>query len=223
MSAQALTRTSGITILVAAVLAAAMTAAELVTSPYNPYVSLYAINGPVHLLKYVAMLALLVALPAAYVGQRATARRLGFVGLILVLGGLGLAGTPYNVMEMSLSPSLSTTEANAAWEALWAEAMLLGIMGLVGFLAVIVGVVTFAIASRRAGGAFRRAGHASLIGLGVGVASMFLGSAFPGVVPHPPTWILLGLSAYGVAVVRVGASARHAVRPGERVAEGQPA
>lgn len=223
MSNQTLARIAGMTILVAAVLAAAMTAAELFTSPYNPYVSLYALDGPVHLVKYVAMLALLVALPVAYVAQRPTAGRLGFVGLILILAGLSLAVTPYNVMEMSLTPSLSIAEANAKWEALWSEATLLGVMGGIGFLAVIIGVVSFAIASRRARGAFRRAGNASLIGFGLGFASMFLGSLLPGVVPHGPTWILLGLAAYGIAVLRATATADDAVQRGKVVAERQPA
>jgi hypothetical protein len=94
MSNQALARIAGMTILVAAVLAAAMTAAELVTSPYNPHVSLYALDGPVHLVKYVAMLALLVALPVAYVAQRPTAGRLGFVWLFLINAALSDEATP---------------------------------------------------------------------------------------------------------------------------------
>lgn len=228
MSEQTLSRIAGMTILVAALLGAAMTAVELVTSPYNPYVSLYALDGPVHLAKYVAMLTLLVALPAAYIEQRTTAGRLGLVGLVLVLAGLGLASTPYNVMEMSLAPSLSIAEANAEWEALWSEATLLGVMAGIGFLAVIIGVVSFAIASRRAGGAFRRAGNASLTGLGVGFASMFLSSLFPGVVPYGPTWILLGLAAYGVAVLRatppIGDPVRRELASGREPASGrQPA
>lgn len=228
MSEQTLSPIAGMTILVAAVLAAAMSAVELVTSPYNPHVSLYALNGPVHLAKYVAVLALLVALPAAYVAQRTTAGRLGFVGLVLILAGLGLAGTPYNVMEMSLAPSLSIAEANAAWEALWSEATLLGVIGGIGFLGVIIGVVSFAIASRRADGAFRRAANASLIGFGVGFASMFLEALLPGLIPHSPTWILLGLAAYGVAVLRttrpIGDPVRGEPASGRELASGrQPA
>ena len=223
MSEQTLSRIAGTTILLAGPLAAAMTALELVTSPYNPYVWLYALDGPVHLAKYVAMLALLVALPAAFVMQRASAGRLGFVGLVLVLAGLGIAGTPYNIVEMGLSPSLSIAEANAAWDALWSEATLLGVMGGIGLLATIVGIVSFALASRRGGGAFRRAGNASLIGLAVGFATIFLGSLLPGVVPYGPTWILLGLAAYGLAVLRATGTAADSMQRGKVLAESQPA
>jgi hypothetical protein len=195
-------RLAGGAMIAAAVLAAGATAAELLTAPYNPTVSLYALDGPVHLVKYLAMLTLLVTLPAAYVAQRATAGRLGLVGLVLLLLGLGLAGTPYNVQEMSLSPSLSVAEANAAWEQMMSEGVLLGIAGGLGFLGVIIGIVAFGIASRRAGGAFRRAGTISLVSLVVAIVHIFAMDALPSFIPHPPTWLVLGLAAYGIALWR---------------------
>lgn len=202
MTIRTLTRTAGVALFVAAVVAAATTAAEIVTSPYNPTVSLYALDGPVHLVKYIAMLALLVSLPAAYVAQLQTAGKLGLAGLVLVLTGVGLAGTPYNVIELTLSPSLSVAEASAAWEAIWTDAVLLGVASGIGFLAFIIGLVAFGIASRRSEGAFRRAGTISLLALGLAVAQLFAMDVLPAVIPHPPTWLMLGLAAYGWATIR---------------------
>lgn len=202
MTGTTLTRIAGGTIIAAAVLAAIITAAELVTAPYNPLATLIAWDAPLHLVKYLAMLTLLVSLPAAFVVQRATAGRLGFVGLVLILFGLGAAGTPFNVLEMTLDPSQPIPALRATWDQLTSNA-LLGMSGGIGFLGFIVGIIAFAVSSRRAGGRLRSAATASLIGLGVAFVQSFVMDALPGVVPHPPTWMLLGLAAYGVAVWRL--------------------
>jgi hypothetical protein len=204
MTDATLRRIAGAAIVTAAVTAAAMTAAEIVTAPYNPQGTLLALDGPVHLVKYLAMLALLVSLPAAFVVQRRTAGRLGFAGLVLILFGLGAAGTPYNVLEMTLDPSRPIPALQATWNELTNNA-LLGAIGGVGFLGVIVGIVLFALASRRAGGTLRSAANVSLVGLGATFVRGLAMAAMPGVIPHPPTWLLLGLAAYGVAVLRVDA------------------
>jgi hypothetical protein len=205
-----LRRIAGAAIVTAAVTGAAMTAAEIVTAPYNPHATLLAWDGPVHLVKYLAMLTLLVSLPAAFVVQRATAGRLGFAGLVLMLFGLGTAGTPYNVLEMTLDPSQPTSALRATFDQLTSSGLLSATAG-IGFLGVMVGIIAFALASRRAGGVVRSAASVSLIGLGVAFVTIFVIGALPGVIPHPPTWMLLGLAAYGVAVLRVDAQREAAV------------
>lgn len=212
MTDATLRRIAGGAIVTAAVTAAAMTAAEIVTAPYNPQGTLLAWDAPVHLVKYLAMLTLLVSLPAAFVIQRATAGRLGFAGLVLILFGLGAAGTPYNVLEMTLDPSQPIPTLQATWDQL-TSSELLSATGGIGFLGVMVGIIAFALASRRAGGVVRSAASVSLIGLGVAFVTLFVMGALPGVIPHPPTWMLLGLAAYGIAVLRVDA-------PREAAAEG---
>lgn len=202
MTGTTLTRIAGSTIIVAAVVAAIITAAEIVTAPYNAQPVLVAWDAPAHLVKYLAMLALLVSLPAAFVVQRATAGRLGFAGLVLILFGLGAAGTPFNVLEMTLDPSQPIPALRATWDELTGNPLLGGAAG-IGFLGFIVGTVAFALASRRAGGPMRSAATVSLIGLGVAFVQSFVMDALPGVIPHPPTWMLLGLAAYGVAVARL--------------------
>jgi hypothetical protein len=204
MTDATLRRIGGAAIVIAAVTGAAMTAAEIVTAPYIPQATLLAWDGPVHLVRYLAMLALLVSLPAAFVIQRATAGRLGFAGLVLILFGLGTAGTPYNVLEMTLDPSQPIPALRGTWDQLTNNALIV-LIGRIGFPAVIVGIVCFALASRRAGGVLRTAATVSLIGLGATFVRGFLMAAVPGVIPHPPTWLLLGLAAYGVAVLRVDA------------------
>lgn len=202
MTGTTLTRIAGGTIIAAAVVAAIITAAEIVTAPYNAQPVLVAWDAPAHLVKYLAMLALLVSLPAAFVVQRATAGRLGLAGLVLILFGLGAAGTPFNVLEMTLDPSQPIPALRATWDELTGNPLLGGAAG-IGFLGFIVGTVAFALASRRAGGPMRSAATVSLIGLGVAFVQSFVMDALPGVIPHPPTWMLLGLAAYGVAVARL--------------------
>jgi len=204
MTDATLRRIGGATIVIAAVTGAVMTVAELVTAPYNLHATLLAWDGPVHLVKYLAMLTLLISLPVALVVQRATAGRLGFAGLVLVLFGLGTSGTPYNVLEMTLDPSQPIPTVQATWDQLTSHPLLSVTAGL-GFLGAIVGIILFALASRRAGGAVRSAASMSLIGLGAAFVTIFVMNALPGLVPHPPTWLLLGLAAYGVAVLRVDA------------------
>jgi hypothetical protein len=205
-----LRRIAGAAIVTAAVTGAAMTAAEIVTAPYNPHATLLAWDGPVHLVKYLAMLTLLVSLPAAFVVQRASAGRLGFAGLVLILFGLGTAGTPYNVLEMTLDPSQPIPALRATFDQLTSSG-LLGVTAGIGFLGVMVGIILFALASRRAGGVVRTAATVSLISLGVALLRVIAMDALPGVIPHPPTWMLLGLAAYGIAVLRVDAPHEAAV------------
>lgn len=212
MTDATLRRIAGAAIVTAAVTAAAMTAAEIVTAPYNPQGTLLALDGPVHLVKYLAMLTLLVSLPAAFVVQRATAGRLGFAGLVLILFGLGAAGTPYNVLEMTLDPSQPIPVLRATWDQLTNPA-LLGATAGIGLLGFVVGIIAFALASRRAGGAVRFAATVSLISLGVGVLRLVVIDAVPGVIPHPTTWFLLGFAAYGVAVLRFDAQHHAVARP----------
>lgn len=214
MTDRTLKRITGWAIVTAAVIGAAMTAAEIVTAPYNPLATLVAWDGPVHLVKYLAMIALLVALPAAFVVQRGSAGRLGFAGLLLILFGLGASGTPYNVLEMTLDPSLPVPTLQATWDAL-TNNVWIGAIGGIGFLAVVIGIVAFALASRRAGGVFRSAGIVSLVSLGISVVHVIVMELLPSAVPHPPTWLLLGFAGYGVAVLRAESSPRAATTPSD--------
>ena len=212
MTDATLRRIAGAAIVIAAVTGSAMTAAEIVTAPYNPQGTLLALDGPVHLVKYLAMLTLLVSLPAAFVVQRATAGRLGLAGLVLILFGLGAGGTPYNVLEMTLDPSQPIPVLRATWDRLTNPA-LLGATASIGLLSFMIGIIAFALASRRAGGAVRLAATVSLIFFGVGVMRLVVIDALPGVIPHPTTWILLGFAAYGVVVLRFDAQHRAVARP----------
>ncbi len=216
MTDATLRRIAGAAIVIAAVTGSAMTAAEIVTAPYNPQGTLLALDGPVHLVKYLAMLTLLVSLPAAFVVQRATAGRLGLAGLVLILFGLGAGGTPYNVLEMTLDPSQPILVLRATWDQLTQPALLRATAG-IGLLSLMIGIVAFALASRRAGGPVRFAATVSLIFFGVGVMRLVVIDALPGVIPHPTTWILLGFAAYGVAVLRFDAQDHAAARPNLKV------
>lgn len=212
MTDAALRRIAGTSIITAAVIAAAMTAAEIITAPYNPQGTLVAWDGPVHLVKYLAILTLLVSLPAAFLVQRASAGRLGFAGLALILFGLGAGGAPYNILEMTLDPSQPIPALRATWDELTSSA-LLGAAGGLGLVAFLTGIIAFGLASRRAGGTVRVAALVSLVALGVGFLRLVIIDALPGVIPHPTTWIMLGLAAYGFAVLRFNKPRQSVVQP----------
>jgi hypothetical protein len=114
------------------------------------------------------------------------------------------------VLEMTLDPSQPITALQATFKQL-SNTTLLGVTGGIGFLAVLVGIILFALASRRAGGVLRSAAMVSLVGLGATFVRGVVMEALPGVIPHPPTWLLLGLAAYGVAVLRVASRSEAAV------------
>ncbi len=207
MRVETLYRVSGFAVFVGATVGAVVTALELVTSPYNPYSSALWINPWLHMMKYVAMIVLILGLPAVFVRQREHAGILGFVSMLMVCLGIAFAGTPYNVMEWSLDPALSKEQAAATLDKLYSTTVIWGILGMPGFLSFLLGYLLLAIATLRAKVLPRWTAVFSLISFALGIASIFVGSALPGLVPHPPAWLLLGLTGYGLVLIR-GTSAQ---------------
>ncbi len=200
MKTETLYRLSGVAVVIGAVAMAVTTALELLVSPYNPYGSELWLNAPVHVAKYVAGIVLLLGLPGVYLRQRKRAGRIGFLGFLAFAFGLALAGMPYNVVEFSMDPSLSQREAAEFLERTWETSVVVPILGMIGFPLVLLGLILFGIATLRASLLPRWTAWLSLASILVGIASMFLGGIFPGLVPHPPAWLTLGLTGYGYAL-----------------------
>jgi hypothetical protein len=200
MKSETLYRVSGWAVMVGAMVGATTTAIELITSPYNLYGSALWLNPWVHLAKYLALIVLIVGLPGVFVRQREHAGKLGFISLAAMCLGLAAAGVPYNVVEWSVDPALGQQEAAIALDNIYGTGSIWLVLGMPGFLAFLLGYLIFGIATLRAKILPRWTAMLSLASIVAGIASVFVDLALPGLVPHPPAWLLLGLIGYGYAL-----------------------
>jgi hypothetical protein len=179
---------------------AATTALELLTSPYSPAVRAYALNGAVHLTKVAAVLVLTTGLLLLASRLRP---RLGRVGPG-AMGAVALAvlgAVPYSLAEATLDSDLSPTAANDRLDAIYADHFWIAGAGMVALPVILVGIVTLAVAVLRRRALPAWAPILSLLAIPVAVLAGVAGEAdLP--IPHPPTWLFLGLSAYGIALLR---------------------
>jgi hypothetical protein len=201
MTLRSLYQIAAVTIIAGSVVGALATAAELATAPYSPNVSLYEWNAAVHVIKYVAMLLLIIGLPVVLAVQVPKIGIAALLGLFGIVAGIGLAGTPYNVLEIAIDPSFGVPEARAFLDRANSAPVAYGLMAMIGFLSLIAGSITFGISSWRARVLPGWAPRLALLGLGIAFAEdFFLPTSLAGVVPHGPTWILLGIAAYGAGL-----------------------
>jgi hypothetical protein len=180
---------------------AVTTALEVVTAPYSPQVVAYPLNGAVHAAKVVALLALVTGL-LAFAGEL---RRKGLRVAAVAAGVLSLAmlagAGPYSVVEALLSPSLSPAAAEAELDATYAAQPWIGAVASAALPLFVLGVVVLGVAVLRSRVLPVWAPVASLAAVPVAVLAGVLSGA-GWAVPHPPAWLLLGLSAYGFALAR---------------------
>lgn len=200
MTNNTLYRLSGIALAIGALVGSITTVLELIVSPYNPHGSLLSLNAPVHAARYVAGLVLLIGLTGVYLRQRERIGKLGFFGFLGLFFGFALAGMPYTVIEFTMDPSLSQAEAAAYLDRTYENTLAFQILAGPGFLMFLLGTILFAIGTLRANVLPRWTGWLGLASLAVGIVSLFLAELLPGLVPHPPAWMLLGLIGYGYAV-----------------------
>jgi hypothetical protein len=180
---------------------AATTALEVVTAPYSPLVTAYPINGVVHVVKVLAA----IVFVAGMLGWSAALRRRGerVAGLAAgVLAGATLAGAvPYSVVEATLSPGLSPAAADARLNEVYDEQVWIGTVASIALVLILVTLVTLAVVVLRHRLLPAWAPAVTLAAIPVAVLAGVLGGA-GWAVPHPPTWIFLGLAAYGPALAR---------------------
>lgn len=178
---------------------AVTTALEVVTAPYSSAVSLYPLNGAVHLGKVAAVLAFTAGLLGLV---EHWGNRLGRVGSVagLALAVAALAGAvPYSIIEASLDPDLTPAAASSRLDAIYADQVWVGILASVAMPIILLSVLTLAavVLRRRLLPAWAPVGSLAMVLLGIAVVVL---SESTGVaLPHPPAWIFLGLAGYGAA------------------------
>ena len=191
------------------------TALEVLTAPYSAHVVAYPLNGAVHLLKILAVAAFVAGMAGYLLRFR---ERLGVIGSIagyaLAIGTF-LAG-PYNLAEVSLDRSLSVVAADAQLQAIYAAQPWITQVSSVALPAVLLGIVVFGIVALRRGLFPAWAPVFSLVTIPIAFAAAILSFQAGLPVPHPPTWLFLGLAGYGLSgiALRLSASSTPSRRSG---------
>lgn len=179
---------------------AGTTALEVLTSPYSPWVRAYALNGALHVGKVFAVLVLTA-------GVLLLARRLrpllGRIGAAAMgaLGFAALGAVPYSLAEATLDGDLPPAVADDRLDAIYAEHFWIAAAGMVALPVILVGIVALAVVALRRRALPAWAPVVSLLTIPLALLAGVAGDAgLP--VPHPPAWLFLGLSAYGIALLR---------------------
>jgi hypothetical protein len=179
---------------------AATTALEVLTSPYSPAVAAYPLNGFVHLAKVAALLSVTVGLLLLASRLRPRLGRVG-TGAMGAVGVAALGAVPYSLAEATLDGGLPPAAANDRLDAIYADHVWIAGAGMVALPLILLGIVTLGVVVLRRRALPAWAPIASLLAVPAAVLAGVAGDAgLP--VPHPPTWLFLGLSAYGIALLR---------------------
>lgn len=197
---------------VGAVGIAVTTAAEVVTAPYSAHVTLFGLNPAVHVVKALTAVVFVVGMIVLAVHHRASLGRVGAGAASALALGTAIGVIPYSVLEITVDPSMSPAEAVAWLDAAYAGRLAwITPLAAAGMLLVLVGLVTLGtvVLRRRALPRWRPA--SSLAAIPLAVLAAVAGGATGLPVPHPPTWVFLGL---GIAY---GARLRTVTRPGAAV------
>ncbi len=185
---------------------ALMTAVEVLTAPYSAHVVAYPLNGAVHVLKILAVAAFVAGMAGYLVRFR---ERLGVIGSIAVGAlaiGTFLAG-PYNLAEVSLDGSLTAVAADAQLQAIYAAQPWITQVTSVALPAVLLGIVVFGIVAmrRRLFPTWAPVFSLAMVPIAFCAGILSFGAGLP--VPHPPTWLFLGLASYGLSGIALRLSA----------------
>jgi hypothetical protein len=179
---------------------AGTTALEVLTSPYSPAVRFYPLNGAVHVGKVAAVLILTAGLLLLSTRLRSRLGRVG-TGAMGAVGVAALGAVPYSLAEATLDGGLSPAAANDRLDAIYADHFWIAGAGMVALPVILLGIVTLAVVVLRRRVLPAWASVTSLLAIPAAVLAGIAGDAgLP--VPHPPTWLFLGLSAYGIALLR---------------------
>lgn len=195
---------------------AVTTAAEVLTAPYSPHVSLFVLNPAVHVLKVLAAVVFVVGMLALAARHRATLGRVGVGAAAALAAGTSFGAVPYSVVETTLDPGMGPAEAAAWLDAAYADGLAwIGYLAAAGMLLVVVGLVTLAVVVLRRRALPRWRPWVALAAVPAGVLSAVLGEATGLPVPHPPAWIFLGIGIAYAAPLATGR--RPASSAGRRV------
>ena len=112
-----------------------------------------------------------------------------------------LGAVPYSLAEATLDSGLTPAAANDRLDAIYADHFWIAGAGMVALPVILIGIVTLAVVVLRRRVLPAWAPIVSLLAIPVAVLSGVAGDAgIP--LPHPPAWLFLGLSAYGIALLR---------------------
>lgn len=207
-----LSRRAAATLLTGGALGIAITTAlEVATAPYSSAVSAYELNGPVHLVKVAAVLALVVGLMGFRARLRDRLGRVGAAAAATLAVAMPLGAVPYSIAEATLDPSLPPATANEQLDALYATHTWIGTLAMVALPLILLSIVVLGVVVLRRHAVPAWSAVVSLAAIPVGVAAGVLAEAGL-LLPHPPAWIFLGLAAYGPALARAGAATDRSTR-----------
>ena len=179
---------------------AVTTALEVVTAPYSTSVSLYELNGVVHMVKVAALVAFTVGLLGVLAHGEDRLGRVGRgAGLALAVATV-LGAVPYTFIESSLDPGLTPAAANARLDAIYDDHVWVGILASVAMPIVVLSVLTLAVVVLRRQLLPIWAPVSNLLSIPVAIAVMVVSESTGVALPHPPVWIFLGLAMYGAAI-----------------------
>ena len=192
---------------------AVTTALEVVTSPYSAHVSAFGLNGPVHLLKVVAIAVFVAGMSGLLLRFRS---QLGVVGSLatgtLAIGTV-VGALPYSLVEASLDPSGTPAQANVELEALYAAQPWISEASQIAMPILLLAIIVFGVVALRRSLFPAWAPVVSLVTIPLAIGVAILGGAAGLPLPHPPAWIFLGLSGYGLAMLSPEVTVRGARRP----------
>ena len=180
---------------------AVTTSLEVLTAPYSSAVSLYALNGVVHMVKVVALFAFAVGMLGVIAHSRDRLGRLGSTAGRALAVATVAGAVPYTVIEASLDPRLTPQAANTQLEAIYADQAWVGILASVALPIIVLSVLTLAVVILARQLLPIWAPISSLLAVPVGVVAMLLAEWTGLELPHPPAWIFLGLATYGAAIL----------------------
>ena len=181
---------------------AVTTALEVVTAPYSAHVVVYPLNGAMHLLKVLAIAAFAGGVAGLVLGWRGRLGTVGSVAAGTLAVGTVVGAIPYSLAEASLDPSLTPSRANAQLEAIYAAQPWIGELSGFALPVIVLGIVPLGIVTLRRRLFPAWAPIASLATIPAAIIAVIGAEALGLPLPHPPAWIFLGLSAYGLAMLR---------------------
>jgi hypothetical protein len=181
---------------------AGTTAAEVFTAPYSDAVIAYPLNPAVHLVKVLGIFAFATGLIVLATAERHLLGRWGLGAAALLAVATVAGATPYSIIEATLPTNVTATVAERQLEAIYVDQPWIGIVAALAMpLSVLsIGVLGVVAFRRRIGPWWVPVLSLAIIPLAVSLAA--IGENAGLAVPHPPTWIFLGLSGYALALGR---------------------
>ncbi|QZY28923.1 hypothetical protein [Nocardioides coralli] len=190
------------------------TAAEVVTAPYGELRTLVELNPAVHVLKLVAVAVFVAGMLSMAARHGQALGRVGFLAAGAVAAGTAAGAGPYSAVEVLIGTDGGAAAVESRLEAAYSGwAAWVPPLAMVGLPLFLLGLVALAgvVLRHRLLPWWRPA--LSLAAIPVAVLGAMLGGlGLP--VPHPPTWLFLGIAVAYAAPLRARPPERRPTRTG---------